>query len=98
MLKNGMKDPLAYSNFNTFFSTLYDKAISLDKFKIIEKLTPDSNDLAMQFRTAEMNFRIIDDTKQRSILVPYKKGDEYIYELKKNGPDRGIIRKLNDIL
>ena len=73
MFKNGLKNPLAHSNFNTFFSNLYDKVNSLDKFKIIDKLTPDPNDLAMQFRTAGMNFRIIDDTKQRSILVPYKK-------------------------
>ena len=94
MFKNGLKNPLAHSNFNTFFSNLYDKVNSLDKFKIIDKLTPDPNDLAMQFRTAGMNFRIIDDTKQRSILVPYKKGVEYIYELKKSGPDRSIMRKL----
>jgi CRISPR-associated endonuclease/helicase Cas3 len=94
LLKTGVQNPLHYSNFTTFFSELYWKANSLDKYEIIKKLTPDATDCAIQFRTAAMKFKIIDDTMQRSIIVPYRGGVSYIEELKKIGPERHLMRKL----
>ncbi len=94
LLKTGVQNPLHYSNFVTFFSELYWKARSLDKHDIIKKLTPDTTDCAIQFRTAAMKFKIIDDTMQRSIIVPYRNGMSYIETLKKIGPERYLMRKL----
>jgi CRISPR-associated endonuclease/helicase Cas3 len=95
MLKNGLIDPLDHSNFNKFFSELYWKAGSLDTKGIVSLLTPDDYvDCGIQFQTAADNFRIIDDTMQRTILVPYGEGENLIDLLKKNGPERWILRKL----
>lgn len=94
ILKAGLEDPLVHSNFRAFFSELYWKANSLDKNEIIRLLTPDPVECAIQFRTAAMKFNIIDETLQRSIIVPYGGGEEYIEELKKTGPQRYLLRKL----
>jgi CRISPR-associated endonuclease/helicase Cas3 len=94
LLKTGIQNPLNYLNFTTFFSELYWKSNSLDKHEIVKKLTPDATDCAIQFRTAAMKFKIIDDTMQRSIIVPYRKGMSYLEELKKIGPERHLMRKL----
>ncbi len=94
LLKTGVQNPLHYSNFTSFFSELYWKAISLDKHDINKKLTPDTTECAIQFRTAAMNFKIIDDTMQRAIIVPYRNGVSYIEELKRIGPERYLMRKL----
>lgn len=95
MLKYGLNDPLDHSNFNQFFNELYWKAGSLDLKGIVNLLQPDDfQDCGIQFRTAADNFRIIDDTMQRTILVPYGEGEKLIELLKKNGPERWILRKL----
>jgi CRISPR-associated endonuclease/helicase Cas3 len=94
MLKTGLKDPLDHTNFEKFFGELYWKANSLDAKGIIELLSKDVATGEIQFRTAALKFKIIDDTQQRTILVPYKKGSEYIEMLKAHGPERWILRKL----
>lgn len=95
MLKSGIGDPLDYSNFGYFFSELYWKANSLDTNGIIDLLIPDDlEECGIQFRTAAEKFRIIDDTMQRTILVPYGEGKNLINILKNNGPDRWLLRKL----
>lgn len=94
MLKTGIADPLDHANFEKFFGELYCKANSLDKMGIINLLKPDQEECGIQFRTAAEKFRIIDDTQQRTILVPYAKGEELIGMLKAKGPDRWLLRKL----
>jgi CRISPR-associated endonuclease/helicase Cas3 len=94
MLKNGIADPLDHENFEKFFGNLYWKANSLDKNGIVDLLKPDQEECGIQFRTAAGKFKIIDDSQQQTILVPYGKGKEYIDLLKKDGPERWILRKL----
>jgi CRISPR-associated endonuclease/helicase Cas3 len=94
MLKTGIADPLDHENFNQFFSELYWKANSLDKEGIAGLLIPDPEECGIQFRTAAEKFRIIDDTQQRTILVPYFNGKEYINLLKTKGVERWLLRKL----
>jgi CRISPR-associated endonuclease/helicase Cas3 len=94
MLKSGLSDPLDHNNFDRFFGELYWQANSLDKHGIIDLLTADPYDCAIQFRTAAARFRIIDDSAQETILVPYRDGTEFIELLRKRGPDRWLLRKL----
>jgi CRISPR-associated endonuclease/helicase Cas3 len=94
MLKTGVNDPLNHANFEFFFSTLYWKANSLDSKGIIHLLKPEPPECAIQFRTAAEKFHIIDDTMQRTILVPYGEGDSLIQMLRKKGPERWLLRKL----
>jgi CRISPR-associated endonuclease/helicase Cas3 len=94
MLITGVPDPLAHENFEKYFSKLYWSANSLDKYCIIDLLTPDPEECGMQFRTAAEKFRIIDDTQQKAVLVPYGQGKELIGKLKKDGPERWLLRKL----
>ncbi len=94
MLKTGLDDPLDHSHFETFFRELYWKANSLDEKKIVNLLKPDPHDCGIQFRKAAEDFKIIDDKAQRSILVPYGKGQKLIGMLKSLGPERWLLRKL----
>jgi CRISPR-associated endonuclease/helicase Cas3 len=94
MLSNGLSDPIDQSVFPQFFSELYWKANSLDEKGIINLLSPDVSELGIQFRTAGAAFQLIDDSKQRSILVPYGEGSTWINLLKCQGPERWLLRKL----
>lgn len=48
----------------------------------------------MAFRTAADRFRLINDADQKTILVRYGDGNEFIDQLKIGGPDRRLMRKL----
>ncbi|MCK9183012.1 MAG: hypothetical protein M0P13_09065, partial [Fibrobacteraceae bacterium] len=39
-------------------------------------------------------FKLIDDTMQKNILVPYGEGANWIDSLKRQGPERWLLRKL----
>jgi CRISPR-associated endonuclease/helicase Cas3 len=94
MLKAGTSDPLDHEIFKQFFGALYWKANSLDKMGIIDLLKPDQEECGIQFRSAAEKFKLIDDSQQRTVLVPYGKGKEYIDMLKTQGPERWLLRKL----
>ncbi len=90
-------DPLARSNFSTFFRLFYDDT-DLDEKKISHLLTPGDN-LDVQFRTAAKRFRIIDDIGQ-AVLVRYhgkeddRNIDKWLNTLRAEGPSRWLMRKL----
>ncbi|HHU83519.1 MAG TPA: CRISPR-associated helicase Cas3' [Firmicutes bacterium] len=88
------RDPLEYSIFTDYFSELYWKANSLDVKGIISLLKPEPQDCGIYFRTAAERFRIIDDSRQKTILIRYGEGDKLIDILKFKGPDRSLLRKL----
>ena len=91
------EDPLKHEMYEKYFSELYWKVNSLDYKDIVNLLDPYQNDLqecSICFRTAAGRFRIIDETLQKSILVPYGEGEKWINLLKHSGPDRGLMRKL----
>ncbi|CFX74460.1 Helicase, C-terminal [Syntrophomonas zehnderi OL-4] len=96
VIKN-YEDPLQHEMYEKYFSELYWKVNSLDAKNIVNLLDPYQNDLrecSICFRTAAGRFRIIDETLQKSILVPYYEGEKLINQLKFSGPDRGLMRKL----
>jgi CRISPR-associated helicase, Cas3 family len=91
------EDPLSHHFFDKYFTELYWKANSLDSKEIISLLDPrrhDTRECSIYFRTAAQKFRIIDDTHQKTVLVRYGEGEEWIDLLKKIGPERRLMRKL----
>jgi CRISPR-associated endonuclease/helicase Cas3 len=79
--KSGLENPLAPETFERYFAELYWKENSLDKEGIIDLLTFDRATGAIQFRAAGDAFKIIDDTKTKTIFVPYNKGKELLNDL-----------------
>ena len=57
-------------------------------------MTPDRSDLGMAFRTAAQSFKLIDDSIQTSVLVPYGEGGKWIDQLEDFGPNRRLLRNL----
>lgn len=94
MFYSNKENPLNHNRFEEFFSELYWKANSWDEKQIMKLLKPDSVECCMQFRTASSKFQIIEEGDQHSILVQYKTGGKLIEQLRKNGPDRNLMRKL----
>ncbi len=97
VLASSHASPLARDSFSRFFRLFYDDS-DLDKHGIERLLTP-NGELACQFRTAARKFRLIDDSGV-TLLVRYY-GDEEEREidmllntLKKEGPSRWLVRKL----
>ncbi len=70
------------------------KADSLDKHGINDLLTRDARELKIQFRTAAEKFQLIDDVESHAILVWYGESPALIGKLKKDGPERWLMRKL----
>jgi len=95
MLSVEPRDPLDFKRFREYFSELYWKINSLDKKGIVNLLSPnDRNELSIFFRTAAHRFKIIDDSMQKTILVPYAEGKLLLEDLERFGPNRELMRKL----
>lgn len=95
MVNNGLPDePLSPSVFHEFFSLLFWKANSYDKEDICTLLKPRRDTLGMSFRTASKVFRMVEDGQMKTILVPFREGRHLIEELKRKGPERWLLRKL----
>ncbi len=96
-------DPLDRKRYEPYFRHFY-RAADLDKHGITELLTRDvqdrDNPLAVAFRTAARRFRLIDDSDQACVIVPFHHDadDETVNTLlatlKKEGPKRWTMRGL----
>jgi CRISPR-associated endonuclease/helicase Cas3 len=95
--------PLSRVLFSRYFEKLY-HACDLDKHRIVEDLRMNGqldNDLAVNFRTAADKFKLIEDEDSMPVVVRYRgvDGNEETVDmllnvLKKDGPDRWLMRKL----
>ncbi|MEW9698593.1 CRISPR-associated endonuclease Cas3'' [Paenibacillus sp. SI8] len=83
--------------FEKYFEELYWRAHSLDEKEIVRLLDPQRNDpkeCSIFFRTAAEKFELIDNSNQRTILVPYRDGRSLLDKLRWSGPNRQLMRKL----
>jgi len=94
LLSGSTSDPMARELFTRYFEHFYVKADSLDKHGINDLLTRDARELKIQFRTAAEKFQLIDDVESQAILVWYGDSQSLIGKLKKDGPERWLMRKL----
>jgi CRISPR-associated endonuclease/helicase Cas3 len=86
--------PLTSANFARYFDQFYGVLNSHDKEGVLDLLNRDAARGEIQFRTAAQRFRLIPDEGQRQILVAWGQGSELIELLKKIGPNRDLMRKL----
>ena len=97
LLQGTSEHPMKRELFYRYFEHFYMRAPSLDKHDITELLHPQGgNDdpLKVQFRTAAERFRLIDESGYRSILVRYGESPALLDRLRKEGPERWMMRKL----
>jgi len=94
LLAEGKDDHLSPERFEQFFKQLYWlQGNNLDKCSILQDLAPDS-ELRFSFLSAAQKFKLIDDKQYALVIVRYKEGEELIGLLKKKGPERWLMRKL----
>lgn len=85
--------------FQRYFKLFYGNGVaSFDQKDIHSLLVQDARQQEFQFRTAARKFKLIDDQNQVPVVVWYagKKtsGQQLIGQLRKDGPSRGLFRKL----
>lgn len=92
--------PLTRTLFERYFETFY-HACDLDTHRIVKSLEVDTTALAVNFRTAADNFKLIEDEASVPVIVRYFGLDgkdhtieELLGELKKIGQKRWLMRKL----
>jgi CRISPR-associated endonuclease/helicase Cas3 len=92
--------PLERTLFARYFEKLY-HACDLDEHRITELLKVDTQTLAVNFRTAAERFKLIQDEDSAPVIVRYcgsdgndKTVEELLNTLKKDGPQRWLMRKL----
>lgn len=94
LLQTKGEDPVSPERFTRFFEELYWlQGENLDKNHILEELKAD-REFRFSFRTAAQNFKMIDETRQESVIVAYGEGAALIRELESRPPDRYLLRKL----
>lgn len=100
VLRGAADSPLARARFAAYFERLY-YGCPLDKADICGLLAVDGNELAVGFRTAAEKFRLIDDADSLPIVVRYRgkdgqgeRLDQWIAILRRDGPQRWLMRKL----
>ena len=88
-------------HFEAWFRHYYAGFANLDAKKIVEKLHCNTNDFAMEFRSAADAFRLIDDEDQVSVIVPYSSTNPeardvapLIGRLRGKDTDRWLLRAL----
>lgn len=94
LLHDKNEDLLTRENFDRFFRELYWKANSLDAKDIVGLLSPDRATFGIQFRTASDNFKLIDDSMQRAIIVRYGKSEDLLEEVKRNAGNPAFLKLL----
>jgi CRISPR-associated endonuclease/helicase Cas3 len=87
-------EPLTPANYARYFDLFYGDVNSHDKEGIMDLLTRDAENGQIQFRTAAAKFRLIPDEGQRAVFVLWGEGAELIGLLKKIGPNRDLMRRL----
>jgi CRISPR-associated endonuclease/helicase Cas3 len=92
--------PLTRSLFARYFEQLY-HACELDTHDICSLLEVNGDTLAVNFRSAAEKFRLIQDEDSAPIIVRYRgmngqddSIDKWLATLRKSGPERWLMRKL----
>lgn len=94
LLVDRVNDLLTPELFERYFTLYYSKLNNLDQQGILDLLTKDQRICQIQFRTAAEKFHLIDDQAQQSVIIWYGEAEKWLALLKKQGPERWLMRKL----
>lgn len=94
LLADKSGDTLSPDRFERFFKELYwIQGNNLDKYNILKDLAPDG-ELRFSFLSAAQKFKLIDESQSAPVIVGYEEGSQLIEFLKKMGPEKWLMRKL----
>jgi CRISPR-associated endonuclease/helicase Cas3 len=94
LLAEKTDDLLSPERFEQFFKEIYWlQGSNLDKYEILKDLATDA-ELRFSFLSAAQKFKLIDDKQYAPVIVCYEEGERLIEMLKKLGPERWLMRKL----
>ncbi len=98
LIRNKSVDELSLELFRDYFRNYFASINNLDKPDFDSRLKKEADEFKFQFRTFSRDFNLIDNTKQKPVIIWYegRKRDsrEIIEELKKYGPNKSRLRKL----
>ena len=85
--------------FRQYFHLYFNRLNDFDKKQIMNLLAgPDARQFKIQFRTAAIRFKLIDDAQQHGLIVRYQSettdNEKLINQLRFIGPSRNLMRKL----
>jgi CRISPR-associated endonuclease/helicase Cas3 len=87
-------DPQSPETFDQYFR-LYYASVNDTGEAILKDLIPsDTAKLDVAFRSTAEKFKLIEDGHQRPVLVRYGPSGDLLDELRKSGPQRNLMRKL----
>lgn len=88
------QNPQEYTRyFEQFYARLNDDGSKWVKENLDPQFSSDMN-FSMNLRTAGQEFKLIDDQGQQAVLIRYGRSSGYLEELKKSGPTRNLLRRL----
>ena len=99
VLAGASGEPLTPANYVRYFDQFYavvgtDPQRLYDKEGVLQLLNQNAANAQFQFRTAAEKFRLIPDQGQRPVFVQWGEGAKLIELLKRIGPNRELMRKL----
>lgn len=98
LIRNRRVDELNPELYLDYFKNYFASINDLDKPDFERRLIREADEFIFQFRTFSREFNLIDDTRQKPAIVWYKgrtrDSREIIEELKKFGPNKSRLRKL----
>jgi CRISPR-associated endonuclease/helicase Cas3 len=94
VLAGSSGEPLTAANYVRYFDFFYSDLNGYDKENVMDLLARDAAKGEIQFRTAAEKFRLIPDQGQRQVFLLWGAGAELIEMLKKIGPNRDLMRRL----
>jgi CRISPR-associated endonuclease/helicase Cas3 len=81
--------------FSEYFALLYNQGVNnLDRHGILGLLRTDARRMDIQFRTAAERFRLVDESGYCPVIVDWGRGASLIRQLKRDGPERLGMRRL----
>lgn len=94
LLADKSEDMLSPDRFERFFKELYWlQGNNLDKYNILKDLVADG-ELRFSFLSAAWKFKLIDESQYAPVIVCYEEGSQLIETLKRLGPEKWLMRKL----
>ena len=94
LISDKTNDLLAPDIFERFFKEIYWlQGNNLDNHDILRDLAPD-RELRFSFLSAAQKFKLIDDKQYAPVIVCYEEGEKLIEQLKRIGPERWLMRKI----
>lgn len=87
-------DFLSKEKMQQYFNLYYSKANTFDKPSVKEYLYKDAEHMNFMFATVADQFQLIDGKDAITVLIGYEGGADLIKEFKQKGPEKGLMRKL----